>query len=491
MNDGRVLGALGIVGCVLALVFGLSVNAFAAATCGYPKCEEYRAANPDVAPYSTKCVAETTPEHIVYVYQYYNGVFSKRLVGYPWCDCTNSGHPIVTPSSGFKTDPAGSCDGGCKVKCSGWCYSMEVGNREWFFGAFGPDGSQCNAADGGPLNPSPQPPCDYSVGICYDTSGPKFCSTPSEGHPAVCVPSPRPNHGPDCGTNSHDAICAGTPNNPAAPPPPPPNPPIPPGPNGQPPPPDVTTNFNFNCQGGCNTFSSGPVTVTTNTDGGTGSGGGGSDPPGDDGGSGTGGADGQTCPDGSAPVAGRCPAGHDTCPDGSAPVNGRCRGAPGQCADGSQPVNGTCTGGGNCSNGAAPVGGVCPPTCPDGSTAQNGSCQAPWSNCPDGSAPVNGTCTPSACNPQTDPNHCESGGTASGGGSCSTAPSCNGDQIACATLFQSWSTRCAIEGHSQAPDDGSGSHTAGEVSSSETVTPEVLDGSGFLCGRSLAQLGRP
>jgi len=39
----------------------------------------------------------------------------------------------------------------------------------------------------------------------------------------------------------------------------------------------------------------------------------------------------------------------------------------------------------------------------------------------------------------------ESDNTASGGVTCQTAPACSGDGIACATLYQQWKTRCAVE----------------------------------------------
>lgn len=39
----------------------------------------------------------------------------------------------------------------------------------------------------------------------------------------------------------------------------------------------------------------------------------------------------------------------------------------------------------------------------------------------------------------------ETDNSASGGASCSTAPSCTGDGIACMTLYQQWKTRCAVE----------------------------------------------
>lgn len=39
----------------------------------------------------------------------------------------------------------------------------------------------------------------------------------------------------------------------------------------------------------------------------------------------------------------------------------------------------------------------------------------------------------------------ETDNTASGGGTCAAAPSCSGDGIACATLFQQWKARCSID----------------------------------------------
>lgn len=39
----------------------------------------------------------------------------------------------------------------------------------------------------------------------------------------------------------------------------------------------------------------------------------------------------------------------------------------------------------------------------------------------------------------------ETDNSASGGGTCGAAPACSGDGIACAILFQTWKTRCAVE----------------------------------------------
>lgn len=48
------------------------------------------------------------------------------------------------------------------------------------------------------------------------------------------------------------------------------------------------------------------------------------------------------------------------------------------------------------------------------------------------------------------PNDPRDEGSVSGGGSCSSAPGCSGDRIACATLWQQWKTRCAVEAMSGA-----------------------------------------
>ncbi len=44
--------------------------------------------------------------------------------------------------------------------------------------------------------------------------------------------------------------------------------------------------------------------------------------------------------------------------------------------------------------------------------------------------------------------------TAGGGASCDVAPTCEGDAIACATLYQQWETRCAVEGLDGGSDQG-------------------------------------
>jgi hypothetical protein len=293
---------------------------------------------------------------------------------------------------------------------------------------------------------------------------------------------------PGCsGSQSDGHVCAGNP--PPDPPPPPATPPDPNDPDQPAPPPLSDGGDNCTGDGSCS-----PITINVYPPGGTGGGGGGGDPGGgdpgggdpgggndDDDGSGQGG---QLCPDGTHPVDGQCPAQHGTCQDGSQPVNGQCNGTVHHCSDGSTPVNGVCAGDGNCDNGQPPVNGSCGVTCPDGSAAVDGKCEAPWSPCQDGSQPVNGQCQAGQCNPQTDPNHCEQG-HASGGGDCGAAPACNGDQIACSVLFQTWSTRCEVAKLN--PEDGPEDsdygpvHTGDEVvhDGSETDPSSALDASGF------------
>lgn len=53
----------------------------------------------------------------------------------------------------------------------------------------------------------------------------------------------------------------------------------------------------------------------------------------------------------------------------------------------------------------------------------------------------------------------ESDNQAGGGGTCQAPPSCSGDGIACASLFQQWRTRCAIEGLSNQLGNGDGGGT--------------------------------
>lgn len=376
---------------------------------------------------------------------------NAQHLGYSNFKTSFSGRCTARPAQQgpFKGDGGPKCDSGCNMTqhCSGQVCNVDFGNGQaWAYGTYAPDGTTC-ASGSPPPPPDNDPPCDSVTGICFYPSGPKYCAQTEDG--VVCVPSPRPTHGPDCGTGATSAVCAGTPSDPTAPPPTPPNPPIQPNT-----PPDININITQTGPSG----PPGPITINVTNNNNSGGGGGGGDPGGgggNGGGSGDGGAGsgGDLCPDGTHPDgSGNCPATHGNCPDGSPPVNGQCGANPGGCADGTQPVNGTCGGTGNCSNGQPPVDGQCPATCPDGSAPVNGQCTAPWQNCQNGQPPVNGQCPAGTCNPQTDPNHCDNG-YANGGESCGAAPACNGDQIACASLFQIWKTRCAISGTADPPVD--------------------------------------
>lgn len=60
----------------------------------------------------------------------------------------------------------------------------------------------------------------------------------------------------------------------------------------------------------------------------------------------------------------------------------------------------------------------------------------------------------------------EGDNAASGGGTCGAAPACSGDGIACAILYQTWATRCAVvnldlDGGAPGGEEGGGVDTAG------------------------------
>lgn len=403
----------------------------------------------------------------------FGGVYTSRS----WQgDCSTRPSKPASQRQGTSGD---RCENYCAytLDCTGQTLcEVSFPGKSYTFGAWKPNGNTCVSGDP-PPSTDPDPPCDPDSGVCYYPSGPKFCGTTADG--VVCVPSPRPTHGPDCGTGDTSAVCAGTPSDPTAPPPTPPNPPIPPNT-----PPDQTINVNVITGTG---VGGGPITINVtnnNNNGGGGDDGGGGDPGGggENGGGGSG-QGGEVCPDGSAPVNGQCAA-HGTCADGSAPVNGQCNGTQ-TCSNGQPPVNGSCSGDGNCSNGQPPVNGQCPVTCPNGATPVNGQCPPTYQPCQDGSQPVNGQCPAGHCNPVTDPNHCENG-QAGGGEGCEAAPSCNGDPIACATLYQSWATKCEV--HKLNPEHSPGDDEYGPVNSDShaiwnndgDVDPaDSLDTSGF------------
>lgn len=111
-----------------------------------------------------------------------------------------------------------------------------------------------------------------------------------------------------------------------------------------------------------------------------------------------------------------------------------------------------------------------------------------------------------ATNGDDDGNGNESDNSASGGGTCAAPPACAGDGIACATLYQQWQTRCAIErlseelasgngGTGQEPgdDDETTDWGAGDGSKPSwqevNVNSTMFDTSGFMGGGSCPTWG--
>lgn len=109
-------------------------------------------------------------------------------------------------------------------------------------------------------------------------------------------------------------------------------------------------------------------------------------------------------------------------------------------------------------------------------------------------------------NGDDDGNGNESDNSASGGGTCAAPPACAGDGIACATLYQQWQTRCAIErlseelasgngGTGQEPgdDDETTDWGAGDGSKPSwqevNVNSTMFDTSGFMGGGSCPTWG--
>lgn len=101
----------------------------------------------------------------------------------------------------------------------------------------------------------------------------------------------------------------------------------------------------------------------------------------------------------------------------------------------------------------------------------------------------------------------ESDNSASGGGTCAAPPACTGDGIACATLFQQWQTRCAVErlgsqlgggtdgpgegdGEEEGTDYGDGSGYPGPGGPEDVnIDGSLLDTSGFLGSASCPTWG--
>lgn len=63
---------------------------------------------------------------------------------------------------------------------------------------------------------------------------------------------------------------------------------------------------------------------------------------------------------------------------------------------------------------------------------------------------------------------------ADGGGTCTNRPSCSGDQVLCAVLFQQWKTRCALEEEGEGDKSSSGGGSCDE--------PVECEGDVMLCG---------
>jgi hypothetical protein len=84
---------------------------------------------------------------------------------------------------------------------------------------------------------------------------------------------------------------------------------------------------------------------------------------------------------------------------------------------------------------------------------------------------------------------CVPGNKSEGGQACKNAPSCSGDQIGCAILFQAWKARCAIE-VDRDPTDADLPSSEGDPSGSDAIAAEGedvdamagLNGSGWLGG---------
>jgi hypothetical protein len=492
---------------LLFVVFGCIEQARALDTsgCGFMACEAYIAAHPDTGsthqvcvegPYTSTAGGSCTSTQVCdydmgQPVSYPQG---RRVAAWGKCNCT-SDTPIVGGQH-FDGSNGHICHSGCTQIPTGpsICYPDETGlttHKICTADGWHADGSQCDPIrppTDGPPPDVPPPPDNCNGSSCapppvdVDPGPPDICML--VGGVVHCVPQP-PS---PCGGNpTVGYLCAGTP--PPSPPPPPATAPDPNNPT-QPAPPNPSIQV-ISCSGdgSCSTvnvnyFGGGA------SSGGGGGGGGGGDGGGDGGGGGTdpgggsGGQGGEVCPDGSQPVNGQCAA-SQICPDGTQPVNGRCNQTTGRCTDGSFPVNGACPVGTQCSNGAPPINGVCPPTCANGSVPVGGQCP-PTYVCQDGSTPVGGQCPVGHCNPVTDPNHCE-GSQANGGGTCAAAPSCNGDPVGCATLYQSWSTRCEVAKLNptelpQSSDYGT-DYTAQQVWETSTDGDSIpLNNSGWLGG---------
>lgn len=135
------------------------------------------------------------------------------------------------------------------------------------------------------------------------------------------------------------------------------------------------------------------------------------------------------------------------------------------------------------------------PACVGGNTGSCGSAgQPPCSTCGGVGQPPCGSCGAvgqpqcGQCGGQGEP-ECDDG-QASGGGSCGAPPSCSGDAVNCAVLYQTYMTRCAVEDFHNYSDRQT--DFGRDFAASDAVEPEgdgvdpmsMLDGAGWLGGGS-------
>ena len=479
--------------CLVVLLFIVSGVSFAqppnTSNCGFLKCEQYLADTGGSVTYHSgysknrKCALTPSATKVGYWYQQIfpppatPGLWSYSATNFAFCNC--AAQTPLPPGSRFGSSSGGSahtCYAGCRYNVNGPSvgtpdmtgetggYIINSGDATWV-----PDGSNCNPLDQNPPATAEPPPdnCDIEQTCIEAPDPPEYCI--EVAGKSICTDH---DDGPCSGNSSDGYLCHGNP---------PPDPP---------PPPETARDDDNPTEPTEPTASGGPNYVCT----GAGScqidyyeytPGGDDDPPlpppddeSDDPPDYDGGGLPGRCPDGSVPQGGRCPA-PVTCPGGVTPVNGSCP-ANSQC-----PI-GTVFDGETCSDGTDPN-----VTCPNGATPNsNGTCPGNEGMCPNGSRPVGGQCSiDSECDPLTDPDQCEGAddNNASGGNTCSSPPSCSGDQILCSQLNQQWRINCSLLGFQsdRRPNDGD---AGGEVDASDAWAPadtsdiSPLDSSGWLGG---------
>jgi hypothetical protein len=139
----------------------------------------------------------------------------------------------------------------------------------------------------------------------------------------------------------------------------------------------------------------------------------------------------------------------DNCEEGQVIVDGRCEEPPDEpedCTPGQVFKDGSCVDT-SCPTGTVQVNGQCiDDGCPEGQTLQGGICMSGTEGeCESGSTLQGGSCVPDTGPGDPIEGETKEPGTASGGAQCNQAPTCKGDAIECAVLFQQWKARCAVE----------------------------------------------